>query len=193
MHPTILLKTAREQRKLSVRALANAAGVSASTVHRIEKGDMEPTVEMLQRLLETMGFRLGLNVEVDYATSIAGLFDSASEDIEHGETTTVLRKTAEFAARFLASDHDRQRRMVAVEPEMTMHDEWNAFAAGLAEWLAVKAGIDTPGWTCAGSRYLRHGWWVTNKTSLRAWEYAGTPASLQQHGVYIHRESLVNV
>ncbi len=38
---------------------------------------MEPTVEMLERLLATMGVRLGMSAEVDYATSLVGLFDSA--------------------------------------------------------------------------------------------------------------------
>jgi hypothetical protein len=29
--------------------------------------------------------------------------------------------------------------------------------------------------------------------SLHAWQYAGSPASFQDRGVYIHRESLINV
>jgi transcriptional regulator with XRE-family HTH domain len=188
-----LLRSARERRGLSIRALAGAAEVAPSTVHRIEQGDMEPTVQMLQRLLETMGFRLGMSVETDYAVSIAGLFDSAFEDIERDDVTTVLRKTSEFVARFLASETDKQRLMISVEPETSLHDEWDAFAAGLAEWLAVIADVSIPPWAHNADRYLNRAWWITNKKSLQAWEYAGTPASLQQHGVYVHRDSLVNV
>lgn len=193
MTPAQLLKSSRERRGLSIRLLAEAAGVSASTIHRIEKCEMEPTVEMLQKLLETLGLNLHIEGEPDYASSLVGLFDSIFGELEAGDDRDALRKTSELVARYRLADTERQHRMIAVEPESTMNDRWDAFAGALGEWLAVTSDVAAPSWTHAADRYLHEAWWVTSKKSLRAWEYAGTPASFQDHGVYIHRESLVNV
>lgn len=48
---------------MSARALADASEVSTSTVTRIERGEMNPTVQMLDRLLAAAGNRLVLDVE----------------------------------------------------------------------------------------------------------------------------------
>lgn len=47
---------------MSVRALARAAGVSPATVDRIEHGHVDPT-ETLERIVESIGYRLDLDVE----------------------------------------------------------------------------------------------------------------------------------
>ena len=95
--------------------------------------------------------------------------------------------------RFLRADLQTQHRMITAEPSSTDDQRWDAFLAALAEWLAVQAGLPTPAWAHSRHRYLDHGWWLTRSTALRAWEYAGSPASFQAHGVYLHRDSLVNV
>lgn len=48
---------------MSARALATASKVSTSTVTRIERGEINPTVQMLDRLLTASGNRLVLEVE----------------------------------------------------------------------------------------------------------------------------------
>lgn len=83
--------------------------------------------------------------------------------------------------------------MIAAEPPPTGDERWDAFLAGFAEWLAIRAGDPVPAWTHEDDRYLPYGWWITPMRSMQAWEYAGTPASLQTRGVFIHRDSLTNV
>jgi transcriptional regulator with XRE-family HTH domain len=53
---------ARRDAGLSQRALAAATGVSPSTIARIEKGRMEPTVALLTRLVEACGLELRMSV-----------------------------------------------------------------------------------------------------------------------------------
>jgi transcriptional regulator with XRE-family HTH domain len=53
---------ARRQAEVSQRALAAATGVSPSTIARIEKGRMEPTVALLTRLVEACGLELRMSV-----------------------------------------------------------------------------------------------------------------------------------
>jgi hypothetical protein len=83
--------------------------------------------------------------------------------------------------------------MITAKPPPTGDSRWDAFLAGLSEWLAVRAGLSAPAWVHDADRYLRRGWWVTPMKSMHAWEYAGSPMSFQVRGVYLHRDSLANV
>jgi transcriptional regulator with XRE-family HTH domain len=188
-----LVRQARIETGLTVRALAAAAGVAASTVHRIEKAEIEPTVDTLRRILEAAGMHLRIGQELDYAASLVGLARSIHQDIAQGDRTWPVRKAAELVKRFRGVDDATRHRMIAAEPPGTGDSRWDAFVAALAEWLAVQSGLATPAWATKRDRYLREGWWITPMASMQAWEYAGSPASFQNRGVYLHRDSLVNV
>ena len=58
----LLVRSARERANMSARDLAAASGVSASTVTRIERGEVNPTVVMLERLLQASGNQLDVVV-----------------------------------------------------------------------------------------------------------------------------------
>jgi transcriptional regulator with XRE-family HTH domain len=190
MRPADLVRTVRTEAGLSVRALAEAAGVAASTVHRIERGELQPTVEMLRQIVEVAGQRLRVDAHVDYAASITGLAQSIRGLQDPADT---VRKSAELASRFSSAEHDARRRMLAARPPATGDGRWDAFLGALAEWLAVRVGLPAPRWVYDKERYLRRGWWISPMASLRAWEYAGSPMSFKSRGVYLHRESLGNV
>jgi transcriptional regulator with XRE-family HTH domain len=188
-----LVRSMRTDAGLSLRALADAAGVATSTVHRIERGDLNPTVEVLQRLAEAAGSRLVVAAEPDSARSMVGLANAIRGDLALGDHTMPVRRAAELAARFESADAQTRHRMVAADPPSTGDERWDAFVGALAEWLTVRHGMDAPEWSRRSERYLDYGWWVTPMASLHAWEYAGSPASFKTRGVYLHRESLTNV
>jgi transcriptional regulator with XRE-family HTH domain len=193
MDPAEFVRRARSESRLSLRSLAKAAGVAISTVHRIEQGQMRPTVDTLQRIVEAAGMRLHIDVRHDYATSLVGLALAGRENIAEGDPHRLVAMAAEFVQRFRAADAATRRRMIAAEPPLTGDPRWDAFMGGIAEWVAVQAGDPVPAWAHSEDRYLQYGWWVTPMASMRAWEYAGAPASFQTRGVFLHRESLVNV
>lgn len=58
-----LVRSSRERAHLSARDLAARCGVSASTVTRIERGEINPTVAMLERLLDASGNELVITVQ----------------------------------------------------------------------------------------------------------------------------------
>jgi transcriptional regulator with XRE-family HTH domain len=185
----------RRESGLSVRALADAAGVAASTVHRIERVTMSPTMDMLERLASAGGMEVHVRPQVDHRAGLVGLALAIRGDLGMGDDvpSRPIRRTAELVHRFGRAADEQQRRMLGARPPSTGDPRWDAFIGGLAEWLAVRAQIDTPAWARDGDRYLDAGWWVTDLPSLRAWEYAGSPLSLKLRGVYLHRDSLVNV
>lgn len=193
MEAAYLVSTIRHEAGLSLRALAEAANLATSTVHRIERGLLQPTLETINRIAEAAGMRLHLDARTDYASSMVGLARSIHTALAEGDDARPVRMAAEFAARFSTADRERQHRMLAAQPPSTGDSRWDAFLAALTEWVALRSGVDAPAWTHQPDRYLERGWWVTPMTSMRAWEYAGTPAPFQQRGIYLHRESLANV
>jgi transcriptional regulator with XRE-family HTH domain len=187
-----LVRGLRTGAGLSLRRLAELSDVAVSTVHRIERGDLRPTVDTLERVVAASGRRLLLDAPADYGHSMLGLGLAIREDLAAGDSSAIIRKAAELVHRFETSDPEVQRRMLRAEPPLTGAPTWDALLAGLAEWLAVKVGIGPPGWASHADRFLDRAWWVTPMASMRAWEYAGAPVSLQRRGVYIHRDSLTN-
>jgi transcriptional regulator with XRE-family HTH domain len=60
--PGSLLRDARRRHRVSQTALARRAGTSARHIGRIERGEVSPSVDTVQRLLACMGERLELTV-----------------------------------------------------------------------------------------------------------------------------------
>lgn len=187
-----LIRGAREEAGLSLRQLAQRAGLAVSTIHRVERDELQPTVTTLARIASAAGRRLVVELPSDSAGSILGLGLAVRSDLALGDRSMVIRRAAELAAGFDRSSTLEREVILAAEPPPTGSPEWDAFLGGLAEWLAARGGVDTPLWAAAPERFLDHGWWVTSMPSMRAWEFAGTPVSLQRRGVFIHRDSLVN-
>lgn len=193
METAILAREMREGAGLSVRGLAKAAGVSPSTVHRIEMGDMSPTVELFRDLAEAVGARLTIVPEYDYGLNIVGLAHSFRADVEQRDESNLVRKAAEFVQRFHNAARTQQQVMIETRPPSTDSPRWDAFVAALAEWLAVRHRLRVPAWVHEPNRYLDQAEWITPMKSLYPSEYAGSPAAFQNHGIYIHRDSLQNV
>jgi transcriptional regulator with XRE-family HTH domain len=91
---------ARRHARLSQRALAAATGVSPSTIARIEKGRMEPTVSLLTRLVEACGLELRMSVaEPRHAAR-----DSSALSLEDR-----LRENDSLSALFVVGEQYRAR------------------------------------------------------------------------------------
>jgi transcriptional regulator with XRE-family HTH domain len=193
MNAAETVRRIRAESGLSLRALAHAAGLAASTVHRIERGQLSPTTATLNRIADAAGVRLLIEARLDYAASIVGLARAIRSDIAADDQTWPVRRASELVHRFDRADPESRQRMLAAEPPEIGDPRWDAFVAALAEWLAVRSQLPAPEWVYRPKRYLSAGWWVSPMSSMRAWQYAGSPASFQSRGIYIHRESLINV
>jgi transcriptional regulator with XRE-family HTH domain len=58
-----LIRDARHRHRLSQRRLALRSGSSQAWISRVERGEVSPSVESLDRLLLVMGERLSLDTE----------------------------------------------------------------------------------------------------------------------------------
>lgn len=72
MAPGSLIRSTRERHGLTQAQLALRAGTSQNAISRIERDELSPSVDTVQRLLAAMGERLELTV-----SRIEGDFDAA--------------------------------------------------------------------------------------------------------------------
>ena len=80
MDAAALVQEAREGASLTVRELAVRAEVAASTVSRIERRQMDPTVGMLTRLIAAAGLELELRSLHTYRGNFGALADALEVD-----------------------------------------------------------------------------------------------------------------
>ena len=70
-------------------------------------------------------------------------------------------------------------------------ERWDAFLAGVGEYVAVNAGIEVPAWTDVAP--LDPHWHFSDFPKTHPIAFAETPAPLARRGVFIRQASLVNV
>lgn len=84
------LKEARAERLLTLRALAERAGVAFSTVHLIETGKSVPRFEVIKKL----------SAALDVEPKDIAEFAAAIEDVAEGKRNHRRRGTSDGARRF---------------------------------------------------------------------------------------------
>ena len=93
------LKAARKGRDLTQERLAELSGVSARHIAKIEKGDVNPSFEVLSTLVKTLG------------VSFDAIFDPASEQ--------VAAELQEIAGLYRACPEQGRRLMLTVNRAMS--------------------------------------------------------------------------
>ena len=62
MEAALIIRTARARSKLSLRALATRAGTSHATLSAYENGRVDPTIDVLSRIVAAAGWSLETNL-----------------------------------------------------------------------------------------------------------------------------------
>ena len=143
------LRTVREHRELSQRALAKAANVPSSTISLIEGGRINPSVGSLKRLLDAIGMSLGEFFTLDIASEPRTFFrrDELTE-IARGaisyrqvgragsSSIQLLHETyqpgAESGRVMLSHEGEEGGVIISGRLEVTVGDECRVLAAGEA-------------------------------------------------------------
>ena len=185
-----LLIAAREKSGLTQTQMARIAKTSQSAIAAYEAGDREPTVPVLQRMLAATGHNLMIAFEAD--RNIYRVADLARDirktSIKNREKR--LRLVFEFLREVDAKELTLR---VAVEPESTGDQRFDAMLAALSEDLCVSNGVSPPSWVFADQRFLDSAWWVSNLKSARTRALVNAPASYRRRGVMIDRHDLTSV
>ena len=59
------IKSLRLERGMSIRQLADATGVSKTTIVNIEQGYNSASIELVQRLLDHLGYELSITTKME--------------------------------------------------------------------------------------------------------------------------------
>jgi len=181
-----LVRRAREGAGLSRRALAARAGVPTSTVSRVEDGESDPTITMLQRLLGAAGSRLLMDISNEGSSpSLAAL--SAAADTTSGRLRidwTRLRGFADWA-----TSHPRELPAALADPPARTGTELDAILAAFAEQLAIDHDVAVPRWTRFVDA-LASEWSAPATPRMRAEAKATTPEAFLRRNVILSRTAL---
>lgn len=193
-----LVQRARADAGLSVRRLADLAGVSASTVVRIESGQVDPTFGMLRTVLAATGHDLSVTT-THRRTTTAVTVALPDDRVALVDLTGAWRQTAFDAlpdwTRFralidrLGVHPEEVPEAIRERPAPSGSDVVDTLLAGIAEKLADEAGRPRPAWTRRVPALDRE--WTTPGTPemLRA-RRAATPAQLRERGLVLDEATL---
>jgi transcriptional regulator with XRE-family HTH domain len=186
-----LLITARRQSGLTQAQMAKIAKTTQSAIAAYEAGRREPTVPVLQRMLEATGHNLVIAFEAD--ENIYRIADLA-RDIRKTPAKNGERRLR-LVFEFLRDVNESQQLSLrfAVEPMATGDQRFDALLAAITEDSCVHGGVAPPSWVFANKRFLDEAWWVSDLKSARVQALVNTPASFRRRGVMIDRRDLMAV
>lgn len=183
-----MIRASREAAGLSIRDLAAAAGVAASTVLRVESGQMEPTVGIWERLMNATGQELAVTTTpARRPVQRIGVLTGAWRGSPTGGEPDWTRLRA-----FV--DHLRihpEETVLALRkrPRRSGSPVLDALLAGMAEKLAVDHGDVAPAWTASVAPLVREWAPPGSPRTVQRWRRA-TPPSLHRRGLVIDEGSL---
>ena len=181
-----LLRDARVAAGLSRRALAARAKVPTSTVSRIESGQSDPTVSMLERLLGAGGARLVADVmPADGPPTLAALATAVERDTGRLKVDwTRLRGFADWAGR-----HPELLSAAIADPPVRTGTHLDAILAAFAEQLADDHDLQRPPWTRVVGP-LAEEWSPPLTPRMRAAAVAATPEPFRRRKLILARSTL---
>jgi len=186
MDTATLVREARHEAGLSIRALSARAGVSPATVSRIEAGRMDPTVGMLMRLLDSAGCTIELTRRTPITPPLASLADSWTSS-SRGDIIDWTRLRAWLDE--IALHPDETRIVILTSPAPSGSQLLDNLLAGIAETLADESGLDRPEWTNRVPA-LTQEWTTPGTAKIRAAARKSTPPALAARGLTLARTSL---
>lgn len=181
-----VVRAARSEAGLSRRTLAAKAGVPTSTVSRIEDGQSDPTLTMLDRLLTAAGRRLVIDAPrrsdaltlAELATAVDGQVDRLKID------WTRLRAFVDWI-----DLHPDELGSAIADPPVRTGTPLDAILAALAEELADRNGVERPRWTRAVGP-LDQPWSPPATPRMRAEAETTTPAPFRRRNLILARDAL---
>ena len=184
------LLAARRSRGLSQRALAARAGDHQPTISALEKGEHDPGLAHLTRLLAATGHRL-----VALPTTSRPVYEAAADiadALRDGDDSRAFREFIQLSDDLTREDAPLRAALTALAPA-PVDRRYDALLAGVVEHYLAHAGLPLPAWVNDPSRVLIDPWFVDDVPALRDKTVAETPPAFARHGVFLAGSELASV
>ena len=178
-----LIRTIRNQRGWSQRALAQRAGLSFRGLQLLETPEHDARVSSLERVAGALGLPRG-SVRHAVARLLReppdSLFCASLRVLDDGEPSW---------RRHLMDSVDAVRRSgsaaeLETPPAPELPARLRALMAAVAEMLAAELRTDAPAWT-SGVAPLAHPWFVSGYESLKASALVESPTPFRSRNVFV--------
>ncbi|MBN2177790.1 MAG: hypothetical protein JW722_09110 [Demequinaceae bacterium] len=114
-------------------------------------------------------------------------------DKKRESDNTIIRACAQFSADFRRLGDPTDRRVALGTPEPTGDRRIDCLIAGLADYEARRAGIETPAWATSERYDLFPSWFLAPTDGLKAWAMSQTPPEFECRGVFLDPRDLESV
>ncbi len=182
-----LVAAARRRAGLTQKELARLAATSQSAIAAYELGARQPTLPVLERMLDAAGF--SLVVDLISRPDLLRLADLAPLLRDQSDDQVRLRLVFEFL-RGAEAAGEQLVLLLAAEPGDTGDRRYDALLAAVAEHLAAQAGLPVPAWAVSAERVVDGFWWVSDLPSARVQALVHAPAAFRRRGVLLDRHDL---
>lgn len=183
-----LIREARTEAGLSLRALADRSDVSFTTISRIEHGHIDPTTGTLRKLLNALGEDLELGRRrVQEGPRLASLADAWSQD-RSGQDQPDWTRLRAFLD-LLSRRPELGAPVIQAKPSASGSVFFDNLLAAIAEKIADDHDIPRPAWTRRVPT-LRQTWESLGTPRMRAAAMAATPPQLAARNIHIPAASL---
>jgi transcriptional regulator with XRE-family HTH domain len=182
---TDLITRHRRAAGLSQRELARRAGTSSATLHRYEKGLVDPTTGTLNRILRAClprRRRWGSASELGHALV---------RELRAGDKASAWRFVAEFLDDDQGADDSEFALVVADAPMQEGEPRADALVAALVEYLSTNRGLVPPSWTQPALEVVP--WWFVAGERFHALALRESPPSFARRGIFVTNGALERV
>jgi transcriptional regulator with XRE-family HTH domain len=192
--PRDAVRRARAASGLSVRALAEIAGISPTTVTRIETGRVDPGWGTLRKVLAAAGEEAVLTTRRLPATPVRSRSRTTLADLSDAWKRTARGDTPDWtrlrgALDVLAQHPEMLPDALEPRPKPSGSAVMDALLAGIADKLADDGRLPRPAWTKRTAR-LKSEWSARGTPAMIAARRAATPPQLRQRGFVLDEASL---
>ena len=186
------IKKHRLRQGLTQSELAKSCGLFQPELSSYEQGNRQLNLERAQQILQQLGFQL-VALPIPQKT-LSNLADEMSERLIQGATTSeLLRMSVEFADSARLSNQIEQLCRISQEPPSTGSSKWDAFIAGVAEWVSLDGGLPAPLWSQDESRSLDEAWFLSPYENQRAFAFQTSPGPFRARCIYVSGPSLASI
>jgi len=184
-----LVRSTRKSAGLTQAELAARAAIPQSSISVIETGHRKPSIELVDRLLASVGQHL---VPLPTRTpTVAESADEIRDILEAGRTGRLFRSLVQISNNLAAATPPVRVALAITPPPLTGHSGADAFIAAAVDWHLNGDHLPCPEWVNDVNRASRVEWAADGHPENADLVREDTPDPFRRRGVLISAVDLL--